>query len=163
MGQIGEKKENQQSVLIRRRLCPIPCNLSLFFNVICRRRGPRPVPIPLPISITSPIITYFPPTIWGWAASTFWSPTPPSPFAITVVSTVSVAVVTAARAARAFTVASGTVWRGGTPVVTPDRGRRVLGPLDTQTGSFKVSSMHFVIGILGITLASEFHKGIAAR
>lgn len=135
MSQIGEKKKNQQSVLIRRRLCPIPCNLGLFFSVICRRRGPRP--IPLPISITSPIITSFPPAIWGLAASTFWSPTPPSPFAITVVSavsvavvsTVSVAVVTAARAARAFTVASGTVWRGGTPVVTPDRRRRVLGPL----------------------------------
>ena len=149
------REENQQSVLIRRRLCPIPGNLSLFFSVICRRRGPRPIPLPLPISIASPIITSFPPAIWGLAASTFWSPTPPSPFAITVVSTVSVAVVTAARAARAITVASGTVWRGGTPVVTPDRRRRVLGPLGKIMTSGKLSW----VGV-GRACIPEYSNGI---
>lgn len=83
-----------------------------------------------------------PPPVGGRAPPSLWSSAPPSPLSIpiavpvTVTVAVSVAVSvtvvsfgTTARAARSLTVTTRPVRWGCAPIVTPNRRRRVLGPL----------------------------------
>jgi len=82
------------------------------------------------------------------------------PLPIPVINTFPLTLTAATRATRPLTRPIGRGWRPPIPIVAPNRRWWIFGPLDAQTVSIKAPSMHVVVGVLGVTSASEFDKGI---
>jgi len=134
----------------------------LLPHIIRRGRGPRTV-----------INTLFgrPPFRAGSAPPLISRGTTPSPslpvipvlsipIPIPVINTFPLTLTTATRATRPLTRPISRGWGPPIPVVAPNGGWRIFGPLDAQTVSIEVPSMHVVVGVLGVTSASEFDKGV---
>jgi len=139
-----------------------------FFDILRRGRGPRTVAVALPLTIiastsfrTGASSSFDRRTA---ASSSIPIPVPEVPLrslrSLGSIVTITVPVSTSSRAARAVTAGSVGRRRARASVVAPDRGRRILRPLNTQSVSIEVPTVHIVIGILRVTSAAEFHEGI---
>jgi len=141
-------------MIIRRSL-----RLVIFsFDLLRRWRGPCPVALPFAIIPSTSFRSRATPSLYRGTAASF-PVIPRIPFIA-----IPVPVSTSTRAARPVTTRSIRRWRPSVSVIAPDRGWRILRPLDTQTVSIEVPAVpDVVVGILRVAGAAEFHKCVRIR
>jgi hypothetical protein len=146
-------------MLIWRGMSPVFILFNLFNRRRLRGRRRRPGPILLAVAPSTIFAS-----LGGRATSPFGASASAPAVPVATVVAVFVPIITAAGAAGAFAVTvTGAASSGRrTAIEAPNRRGRILSPLYAQAGSFKVSSMHIVISVLSIALATKLDEGVTA-
>lgn len=159
------------SMIIRRCTCPVsilsiisvPVVIPVAYPIQAILGRRRPGSITIPITISVPVsVSIIPTPDRRWAPPLFWSATttPPVPVPVAVLPDTFSIISTPRRTERARPSPSGTVdgWRR-TPIVTPNRRRRTLGPLKEKV-QFSIENVQeeiLILGCLNGILQSSFH------